>query len=60
MVTDRQVRRLMKELGKATPLCTAALRSGMSENTARRYRGQALPEPAQAAPDVSYAARPVC
>ena len=38
MVTDRQVRRLMKELGRGTPLSSAALRSAMSENTARRYR----------------------
>src|SRR5688572_32187954 len=43
MVTDRQARRLMKELGKGTPLCSAALRSGMSENTARRYRDKPLP-----------------
>ena len=43
MVTDRQARRLMKELGKGTPLATAGLRSGMSENTARKYRGGALP-----------------
>jgi len=32
----------MKELGKGTALCTAALRSGMSETTGRRHRGQAL------------------
>ncbi len=43
MVTDRQVRRLRMELGKGEPLATAALRSGMSENTARRYRAGALP-----------------
>lgn len=43
MVTDRQARRLMKELGTGVTLGAAALRSGMSENTARRYRGKALP-----------------
>ena len=43
MVTDRQVRRLRMELGKGEPLSTAALRAGMSENTARRYRAGALP-----------------
>ncbi len=43
MVTDRQVRRLMMELGTGTPLTTAAMRLGMSENTARRYRMGALP-----------------
>jgi transposase len=31
------------ELGKSEPLSTAALRSGMSENTARRHRVGALP-----------------
>lgn len=43
MVTDRQVRRLMMEFGTGTPLSTAAMRSGMSENTARRYRRGPLP-----------------
>jgi hypothetical protein len=38
MVTERQVRRLMKELIRGEPLVRAAMRSGMSENTARRYR----------------------
>jgi hypothetical protein len=31
------------ELGTGTPLSTAAMRSGMSENTARRYRAGPLP-----------------
>ena len=44
MVTDRQVRRVRMELGKGEPLATAALRSGMSENTARRYREGAPPK----------------
>jgi hypothetical protein len=43
MVTDRQARRLMKELGRGIPLSSAALRSAMSENTARRYRTGVLP-----------------
>jgi hypothetical protein len=43
MVTDRQVGNLRIELGKGEPLSTAALRSGMSENTARRHRVGALP-----------------
>src|ERR1700693_342134 len=36
MVTERQLRRLMKELTRGEPLVRAAMRSGMSENTARR------------------------
>src|SRR5882672_9883192 len=43
MVTDRQARRLMKELGGGIGLSGAALRSSMSENTARRYRTGELP-----------------
>jgi hypothetical protein len=43
MVTDRQVRRLRMELGKGESLSSAALRSGMSENTARRHRSGELP-----------------
>ena len=31
------------ELGTGTPLSTAAIRAGMSENTARRYRTGPLP-----------------
>ena len=38
MVTERQVRRLMRELTRGEPLVRAAMRSGMSGNTARRYR----------------------
>jgi len=38
MVTDRQVRLLMKELKKRQPLATAAAKAGMCEKTARRYR----------------------
>lgn len=45
MVTDRQVRRLLMELGTGTPLSIAAMRAGMSEPTARRYRTDPLPSP---------------
>lgn len=38
MVDERQVRRLMKELNEGETLEIASMRSGMSENTARRYR----------------------
>jgi hypothetical protein len=38
MVTDYQVRLLMKELKKKRMLCVAAAKSGMSEKTARKYR----------------------
>jgi len=46
----------MKELGKGATLGAAALRSGMSENTARRYRGKALPS--QRKPPRAYRTRP--
>ena len=39
MVTDRQVRKLRKELGTGMTLATAAARSGMSEKTAREHWG---------------------
>lgn len=56
MVTDRQVRRLMMELGTGTPLSTAAMRAGMSETTARRYRMGPLPS--QRAVPRAYRTRP--
>ena len=43
MVTYRQVRRLMMELGAGTPLSTSATRVGRSENTTRRYRKDPFP-----------------
>jgi hypothetical protein len=49
MVTDRQVRLLMKRIQTEKSLAVAAAKSGMSEKTARRYRdlgklpGQARP-----------------
>ncbi len=42
MVTDRQVRRLRWNSAKGESLLSAALRSGMSENTARRHRAGEL------------------
>lgn len=56
MVTDRQVRRLMMELGTGTPVSTAAMRAGMSETTARRYRMGPLPS--QRAVPRAYRTRP--
>ena len=38
MVTDRQVRKLRALLSLGQPLAAAALKSGMTEKTARRYR----------------------
>jgi len=38
MTTDQQVRRLMSLLNEGVPLSTAAVKAGMSEPTARRYR----------------------
>jgi len=38
MVTDAQVRRLMKELQKGKSLAVSAVRAGMDEKTARKYR----------------------
>jgi hypothetical protein len=38
MVTDRQVRKLMKLLASGVPLATAALKTDMAEKTARKYR----------------------
>src|SRR5688572_11171888 len=43
MVTDHQVRKLMKLITRGEPLETAALKAGMSENTARQYRHAGAP-----------------
>ena len=48
MVTGQQIRKLMKELGEGRALSAASARSGMSENTGRKYRregGLAAREP---------------
>lgn len=38
MITDRQVRKLMKELNRGRSLSVASAKSGMDEKTARKYR----------------------
>ena len=38
MITDRQMRLLIKELARIKPLATAAAKAGMSERTAGRWR----------------------
>ena len=38
MITDRQVRKLLKALSLGKPVSVAALQAGMAEKTARRYR----------------------
>lgn len=43
MILDRQARKLRMELGRNETLSTAALRSGMSENTARKWASGGLP-----------------
>ena len=44
MTTDEQVRRLVSLMKKGMPLCTAAVKSRMSEPTARKYhRAAKLP-----------------
>jgi hypothetical protein len=43
MVTDQQARKLMKLIVGGEPLTTAALKAGLSENTARKYRRAAAP-----------------
>jgi hypothetical protein len=42
MVTDRQVRRLLSHLAADSTLSNAAMRSGMDEKTARKYRDMGL------------------
>lgn len=43
MISDRQARKLRMELGRDRTLEVAAVRSGMSENTARKWRSGELP-----------------
>jgi len=44
MVTDQQVRKLMKSIAQGEPLSKAALKAGMDDKTARKYRrAKALP-----------------
>src|SRR5437879_8299755 len=49
MVTDSQVRRLLREMEKGTRKAIAAVQAGMSERTGRKYaRSQQLPSEIQA------------
>ena len=43
MVTDHQVRKLMRLIARGEPLETAAVKAGMCENTARKYRQAGAP-----------------
>jgi hypothetical protein len=44
MVKDAQVKGLKRLMSSGTPLCTASMKAGMSENTARKYsRSAGLP-----------------
>jgi hypothetical protein len=56
MVTDQQVRRLMKLITAGEPLATAALKTGMDQKTARKYRlaGKAPGEIREAQPPRSW------
>jgi transposase len=57
MLTDRQVRKLMQLLTAGEPLSRAALKTGMDEKTARRYRAAgALPSALK--PPHSWRTRP--
>ena len=48
MITDQQVKKLRSDLNGGMRLAAAALRSGMSEKTARKYRNMnQLPSEAQ-------------
>lgn len=56
MVTDQQVRRLMKSLQKGNSLSVAAARGGMDEKTARKYRDSGL-RPSQCRTDHTWRTR---
>lgn len=56
MVTDEQVRRLMKRIQTETTLALAAAKSGMDEKTARRYR-QLGKLPSECRPDHDWRTR---
>ena len=56
MITDRQVRKLRKDLGTGMTLAIAAVRAGMSEKTARKYRN--MPQlPSEARTDHTWRTR---
>ena len=50
MTTDQQVRLLMSLIKKGFPLATAAVKAGMSEGTARKYRRLGKPPSEVGAP----------
>jgi hypothetical protein len=57
MVTDQQVRKLMKLIQSEETLTIAAAKSGMDEKTARKYR-QSGRFPSQCQPEHSWQTRP--
>src|ERR1035437_9917450 len=57
MVTDRQVRRLMDHLHCGKALSLAAIKAGMDEKTARKYRDSGL-LPSQCRAEHSWRTRP--
>src|SRR5579883_45338 len=57
MVTDQQVRRLMKLISTEPTLSAAAAKSGMSEPTARKYR-RSRRLPSQCKPERTWRTRP--
>ena len=56
MVTDRQVRRLMKLIQQEKTLATAAAKAGMDEKTARKYRNSGQ-LPSQMKPEHNWRTR---
>jgi hypothetical protein len=57
MVKDAQVKGLMKFMSSGSPLCRAAMKSGMSEPTARKYRNVGR-LPSQIRPPHDWRTRP--
>ena len=57
MIEDRQVRRLWKHLATGMPLWKAALKSGMDDKTARKYR-DTRKLPSESAPAHTWRTRP--
>ena len=61
MVTDNQVRKLMKELKTAKTKAIAAAKSGMDEKTARKYeRLGKLPSELKSEHNWRTTRRPIC
>lgn len=57
MVTDRQVRMLMREINKKETLTSAAAKAGMDEKTARKWRDSEM-VPSQAKAEHTWRTRP--